>query len=153
MGSKHYLILFFLALVSVTGAGSEAQAQTIVRLGEARVALASGRATIFLSHGAPIDRIQLESMDHALQVISATVTFADGRVHALGGMALTINTRSGERVLGAPGAPIRLALVFRPQAGAQTRVVVYGRTVAAPPAAPTTSETSGSGRKKTYRMS
>lgn len=151
--SQHYLVLFFLALVSVTGAGSEAEAQTSVRLGEARVALASGRATIILSHGAPIDRIQLESMDRAVQVMSATVTFADGRVHALGGMALTSNTRSGERVLGAPGAPIRLALVFRPQAGAQTRIVVYGRTVAAQPSAPTTSETSGSGRKKASRMS
>ncbi len=152
MRSQHCLMLIFLALFSTVGLAGSAQSQSVVRLGEARVSLASGRATISLSGGARIDRIQLESLDHAVQVISATVMFADGRVQRLGGMTLAANSRSGEMGLGAAAAPKRLSLVFRPQIGEQTRIVVYGRIVEVRPTGPATSESSGS-RRKAYRMS
>jgi esterase/lipase superfamily enzyme len=152
MHLKHFLMLIILALVSPFGLDSDAHAQSVVRLGEARIALTSGRATINLSGGSPVDRFQLESIDHAVQVISAKMTFADGRVTSLGSLTLERANRSGELVVGTPGVPVRVELVFRRQSGARTRIVVFGHVVAAQPAAPATSDAPGVARKA-YRAS
>ena len=152
MRLKHFLMLIALALVSPIGLDSDAHAQSVVRLGEARIALTSGRATINLSGGSPVDRIQLESTDHAVQVISAKMTFADGRVTSLGSLTLERASRSGELAVGTPGVPRRVELIFKRQSGARTRIVVFGHVVAAGPAAPTTSDAPGVARKA-YRAS
>ncbi len=152
MRSMHYSMLIVVTLALMIGLCGNAQAQSVMRLGETRVSLASGRATVSLSGGVPIDRIQLESKNHAVQVQSATVTFADGRVHVLGSMLLSPNSRSAEMALGGPGTPTRVVLVFQRQAGAYTGIVVYGHAAIARPSAPATSDSSGSSRKA-YRMS
>jgi esterase/lipase superfamily enzyme len=152
MHLKHFLMLIILALVSPIGLDSDAHAQSVVRLGEASIALTSGRATINLSGGSPIDRIQLESTDHAVQVISAKMTFADDRVTSLGSLTLERASRSGELAVGTPGVPRRVELIFKRQSGARTRIVVFGHVVAAGPAAPTTSDAPGVARKA-YRAS
>ena len=56
MRLKHCLMLIALAIVSTIGLDSGAHAQSVVRLGEASIALTSGRATINLSGGSPFDR-------------------------------------------------------------------------------------------------
>ncbi|MEQ1712808.1 MAG: hypothetical protein ABL908_15590, partial [Hyphomicrobium sp.] len=61
-------MLIVVSLALLIGLCGNAQAQTVMRLGETRVSLASGRATVSLSGGVPIDRIQLESKNHAVQV-------------------------------------------------------------------------------------
>lgn len=152
MRSMHCSMLNVVTLALMIGLCGNAQAQSVIRLGEARVSLASGRATVSLSGGVAIDRIQLETKNHAVQLLSASVTFADGRVHVLGSMLLALNNRSTEMALGGPGTPTRLSLVFQRQPGAFTGIVVYGHAAIARPSAPATSDSSRSSRKA-YRMS
>jgi esterase/lipase superfamily enzyme len=148
MRSKHFLLLILAMLVSAANFSGSVVAQSLVRLGEARIDLASGRAIISLSGAGSVDRIRLVSVDHSVHVTAASVTFADGRSQALGGMTLVPGVRSGERSVGVGGTPTRLTLVFRPQAGAPTTIVVFGRPAVERPAAPpATAEAPGNGRK------
>jgi esterase/lipase superfamily enzyme len=150
MRPKHSWMFISFAFLMVIGYLDSALAQSAARLGEARVNLASGRAFVSLSGGS-IGSIQLESLDQAVSITSATLTFADGRTQSISGVSLSPRTRSGNLSVGTPGVPRSLLLTFAPKAGA-TRIAVYGVAAAAPPPpSAETSDASTSTKRRAFR--
>jgi esterase/lipase superfamily enzyme len=130
MRSKTISIWVLLWLTATVSWFGSAHAQTNRRLGEARVDLASGRAIISLGGGA-VDRMQVESIDRAVQITSVSVKYADGRTQYFGSLPLAPGQRSKDLVVRGASAAVAMTLEFRSQPGLQTGIVVYGHATVA----------------------